>query len=245
MRAGRRLGSAFGEEAVADPWVSLDVFPGRVALEFFAELADEDAEVFRLLGGLRAPHVGEQDAVGEDLARIAREEEQQVEFLGCEVHGTAGDGNGVRAGVDEEIADFNGGIAGPLGSAAKMSAHTREELLNAEGLGDVIVSAGVECLYFGVFLIAHGEDEDGGVRFAADGAAEVNACHTGHHKVGDDEVGVPLLEEAESFFGIVGGADIVALGGEGGTQDAGDLNFIVNDEDAFCHPATPGYDRLS
>ena len=82
MRAGRRLGSAFGEEAVADPWFSLDVFPGRVALEFFAELADEDAEVFRLLGGLCAPDRGEKNAVSEDLAGVAREEQEQVEFFG-------------------------------------------------------------------------------------------------------------------------------------------------------------------
>jgi hypothetical protein len=161
------------------------------------------------------------------------------------VDGTAGDGDGVRARIDEKIADFDGGVTGTLRSTAEMSADTGEEFLNAEGFGDVVVGARIEGFYFGVLLIANGEDEDGGVGFAADGAAEVDTGYARHHEVSDDEVGVPLLEKAEGFFGIVGGAHVVALGGERSAQHARDLNFVVNDEDAFSHPSTPGYDRHS
>ena len=73
--------AAFGKEAIANPRFGLDVFLWSFALEFFAELTDEDAKVFGLLGGLRAPDGGKQDAVGEDFAGVAREQEEQIEFL--------------------------------------------------------------------------------------------------------------------------------------------------------------------
>ena len=239
MRAGRRLGSAFGEEAVADPWFSLDVFPGRVALEFFAELADEDAEVFRLLGGLCAPDRGEKNAVSEDLAGVAREEQEQVEFFGGEVHGAAGDADGVRGGIDDKIADLDGAVAGALGSAAEMSTDAGKEFLDVEGLGDVVVGSGIEGFDLGVFLIADGEDDDRGTILAANGAAEIDAGHAGHHEVGDDEVRIPFLEEAHGFFGIVHGAHVVALCGKRGAEYASDLKFVVHYKNAFRHDSGP------
>lgn len=212
----------------------------RVALEFFAELSDKDAEVFGLLGGLRAPDGGEQGAMGEDLAGVAGEEEQEVKFLGGEVDGAAAYGDRMRGGIDEEVADFDGRIAGALGGAAQMGADAGKEFLDAEGFGDVVVGAGIEGFDFGVLLIANGENEDGGAAGAADGAAEVDAGHAGHHEVGDDEVGMPFLEETEGLFGVIRGAHVVALGGERGAQDAGDLDFVVYDEDSFRHSSRAG-----
>ncbi len=235
MQEAELLRAAFGQETVANPGFGLDVFPVGIALEFFAQLANEDAEILGLLCGLSAPDGGEQGAVGEDFAGVAGEEKKQVEFLGCEMNGTAGDGDGVGTGIDEKVANFNGAIAGTLGRTAKMGAHAGEELLNAERLGDVVVGAGIEGLHFGVLLIAHGEDEDGCAGFAANRAGEINAGHAGHHQVGDDEVGVPFFKETEGFLGIVGGADVVTLRGERGAQDACDLNFVVHHEDAFGH----------
>ena len=226
----------------------------RIALKFLAQLGDEDAKVFGLLRELRTPDVSEQDAVGKDLACIAGKKEEKIEFFGREVDGAGGDGDGVGGGIDEKIADLDRSIAGALRSAAEMGADAREELLDAEGLGDVVVGAGVEGFHLGVLLIAHGKDEDRGAGFAANGATKIDAGHAGHHEVGDDEVGIPFLKEAQSFLGIVGGADVVTLRGERGAQHASDLNFVVDDEDAFGHgswgdsrgaESLPGYDRLS
>ncbi len=44
------VGEAFGEEAVSDPGLRLDVLLVGFGFELAADLADEDAEVFVLLG---------------------------------------------------------------------------------------------------------------------------------------------------------------------------------------------------
>jgi hypothetical protein len=206
-----------------------------VALEFFAKLADEDAKVFRLLRGLCAPDRGEKDAVGEHFAGIAREEQEQVELLGREVDEAASDGNAVRGWIDEKVAHLNGAVTDALRCASQMGADAGEEFLDVEGFGDVIIGAGVESFDLGVFLVANRENQDGNGGLSADGAAEFNAGHAGHHQVGDDEVGLPVLEDAHGFLGVVHGAHIVALSRERGAQHARDLNFVVNDQDAFGH----------
>jgi len=226
---------AFGKEAITDPGLGLDVLLLRTVLQFFAQLADEDTEIFGLLGRLGAPDRGQQCAMSKDLARIAREQQQEIEFLGGEMYGAAGDGDGVSRRVDDKVAHLDRTVAGAFGSAAEMGAHAGEELLDAEGFGDVVVGAGIEGFNLGVLLIAHRENEDGGTALAADGAAEFDTAHTGHGQIGDDQVRIPLLDEAQSLFRIVGGTDVVALGRQRGAQDARDLNFIVDYEDAFGH----------
>ena len=80
------LRAAFGHEAITDPGFGLDVFLLRGALQFFAQLPDKDAEIFRLLRRLRSPDRREQSTMGEHFAGVAREEQQQIEFLGRQVH---------------------------------------------------------------------------------------------------------------------------------------------------------------
>ena len=67
------------------------------------------------------------------------------------------------------------------------------------------------------------------------GAADLNAAHAWHHKVGDDEIRRPVAVDAETFFGVIRNAAVVPLGHERGTQHARDLRLIVDDKDAFSH----------
>ena len=80
-------GPAFGDEAVADPGLGLDVLLAGLGFELLAQLADEDAEILRLVGRLRAPDGGEQGAVGDHLAGVAGQVREQIEFLGREMDG--------------------------------------------------------------------------------------------------------------------------------------------------------------
>ena len=50
---------------------------------------------------------------------------------------------GVGADVDDEVAGLDG-RGGALGGAAQVGADAGQQFLNAEGLGDVVVGAGVE-----------------------------------------------------------------------------------------------------
>ncbi len=46
---------AFGDEAIADPWLGLDVLPAGLVFELFAQLADKHAQILRLMRRLRRP----------------------------------------------------------------------------------------------------------------------------------------------------------------------------------------------
>ena len=121
---------------------------------FLRQLAYEDAEVFGLVGRLRAPHRGEQGAVGDHLAGMAGQVRKQIEFLGREVDCFAEHGDTVVGNVDDEVAGLDGrGRA--LGSTPQMSAHARQQFLNAEGLCDVVVGAGIERFNLGTLVLAH------------------------------------------------------------------------------------------
>ena len=143
------------------------------------------------------------------------------------------DADEAGGGVDVEIADGEGcGGWFVLRGFAEVGADTGEELGHAEGLGDVVVSAFVESGDLHGFLIANGENDDGDFGDAANGAGEFDAAHLGHGEVGDNEVGDGRGEEVEGFEAVVGDGDFVAAALQGGAEDAGDLAFVVDDEDA-------------
>ena len=73
--------------------------------------------------------------------------------------GFAEHGDAVVGDVDDEVAGLDG-RGGALGSAAQMGADAGQQLLNAEGLGDVVVGAGVEGLNLGALVVADGENQD-------------------------------------------------------------------------------------
>src|ERR1019366_5082225 len=95
-----------------------------------------------------------------------------------------------------------------------MSAHAGEEFLDAEWLGDVVIRTSIESFDFGAFVVANGEDDDGRRKADTYGAGDLDARHTRHHEVGHDEVRRPFAKDLETFFGVVGGAKIVALCGK-------------------------------
>ena len=64
------------------------------------------------------------------------------------------------------------------GALAQVGADAGEEFGHAEGLGDIVVGAFVEGGDFHGFLLADGEDDDGGFGEAADGAGELDAVHS-------------------------------------------------------------------
>jgi hypothetical protein len=59
--------------------------------------------------------------------------------------------------VHHEVAGLNCG-RGALGGAAQVGADPGQQLLDAEGLGDVVVGAGVEGFHLGALVVADGEE---------------------------------------------------------------------------------------
>ena len=221
-----------GVEAIADPRFGDDVAWLFGGFYLLAELADVDAEIFGLIG-VGAPNGVQEGAMGEDLAGVFSEDDEEVELLGCEVGFLASDDDFVLWNVDDEVADGDDllGLGRGGGAAAKLGADASLQLLNAEWFSDVIVGTGVECGYFDGLLIADGEDDDGSGAGGADLVAELDAAHLVHGEIGDDDIRVPLAEGDEAIEAVEGGSNGVSLGGERGLENADDLGLIVDDED--------------
>jgi hypothetical protein len=105
------------------------------------------------------------------------------------------------------------------------------QLLNAEGLRNVVVGACIERFNFHQVLIADGENDNGNLRDGADFAAQLHAIHLRHGDVGDNEIRLPCVDGLHSFDAIGGDLQGVTLGGKCGTQNPGDLRFVIDDED--------------
>src|SRR5581483_8633815 len=106
----RRERSGFGrvavDEAVADAGLGDETGAVGVLAQLFAQLVGVDAEVLRLAGGGGAPHLGQDAAVGQHLAGVARQQGEEGELLRREVDGLPADTDPVPRQVDADVADL-------------------------------------------------------------------------------------------------------------------------------------------
>src|SRR5579862_78023 len=73
---------SFGNEAIADPRLRLDVLAAGFVFELLAQLPNKNPQVFGLVCGLGSPHGCEQSAMGHDFACMTSEMQEEFEFLG-------------------------------------------------------------------------------------------------------------------------------------------------------------------
>ena len=139
--------------------------------ELAAKLTDKDAQILRLMRRLGSPYGRQQGAMGEGLAGMPRQVEEQLELRGRQVQAFAVHRGRVR-GHQSRSRRSRWRFRGPVRRASQVGPHARQQLLNAERLGHIVVRAGVERLNLRSFLIAHREHDDGGRGLAADPAAE-------------------------------------------------------------------------
>ena len=71
-----------------------------------------------------------------------------------------------------------------------------KELVHAEGLGDVVVGAGIEGGDLVGLALADAEDDDRHARPTAEAVDDVDAVEAGKAEVEDDEVGMSALRRA-------------------------------------------------
>jgi hypothetical protein len=92
--------------------------------------------------------------MGNNLAGMAREINQQIKFLGGKVNVPATDRDFVGRQIDAEITDLNQQrlFVFSLWGPTQIGAHARQQFLDPERLGDIVVGASIERLDFGLFL---------------------------------------------------------------------------------------------
>src|SRR6185312_15746703 len=171
---GLRCGRFRQYETIADTRFGGD--EDRLAaarFDLLPKLIDEDAEIFDLVAVFGSPDGLEQTLVRHWLIGLRDEIAQDVEFGRSEAHRVAAGDHGTIREVDFETGNGNAerrGV-GRKASAAQSGAHAGHQFVEAEGLRDIIVRAGIERFHFVVVGIAHGDDDDGHIPAAANGAA--------------------------------------------------------------------------
>ena len=161
---------------------------------------------------------------------------EQPILVRCELDRLAVDGDARRLGVEAQRPALD--VApGMTGGAAHLGAHARQQLLHVEGLGDVVVGAGVHAGHLVAPAVAGGEDDH---RHLALGAAPLlehaDAVHLRQAGIENDQVvGLGLAQEV-ALLAVEGRVDGVAGIGQRRHQLTIEIAIIFHDQDAHDTP---------
>ena len=112
-----------------------------------------------------------------------------------------------------------------------------EQLVHAERLRDVVVSAGVERGDLVLLRLAHGQDDDRHARPAAKASDHLDPVDPGKPEIEDDHLGVLAGSDRQRRLAGLRELDVVIARAEIRRERAPDLRLVVDDEDAG-HSAT-------
>ena len=142
----------FGEEEF---WTT------RIVFEFLAQLADESAQIFEFAAILVTPNRGEQACVRERSTGMVHKALKKTEFLGREMDRFALLTDLAALDIELDITDHDHSLVFVLRRAGTPNscADARHQFTDVEGLGNIVVRPGVQCLDF-VFLAVANCDHD-------------------------------------------------------------------------------------
>ena len=125
----RKFTAACRDKTITDPWLAEDVSRRVAGLNLFSQACDKNAQVIGLVFAGRSPDAAQQYLVRKHTFRIARKQQQEIEFLGREVDAFAGEGHRVGVGINDKVSHFDvlqdgfrrcvGGVAS-FGSGARV-----------------------------------------------------------------------------------------------------------------------------
>ena len=122
------------------------------------------------------------------------------------------------------------------GRAAQQSADARQHFLHVEGLGDIVVGAGIEALHLVAPAVARGEDEH---RHLAVGAApfleHADAVDHRQAEIEHDRVIGFGLAEIVAFLAVLGAVDHIARIGQSGDDLPVEIWIIFDDEQSHSY----------
>ena len=218
-------------ECVADAADGVDELGFAGEFDFGAEQTHEGVEGIAFDIAREAPNGIEERVAGDDVARAAEEHFEESVF-------GAGEGDAARAalgfaggGVEGEIGAAEDGGAGDI-AAAGDGADAGEEDVEGEGLGEVVVGAGVEAGDDVEVGVAGGEHQDGrAVARLAEAFGDGEAVEAGEHDVEDDDVEGVGEGEGEAVCAVGGDDCGMAFFFEATLEEAGEARFVFDDED--------------
>ena len=171
--------------------------------------------------------------MGEDLPGVFGQQTQQLVFDGGQmdfllppIGAAAGVVNFQRAVLVDAglLVGFLGVIADPPQGDPKPG----QQLLHGEGLGEIVIGAGVQGGDLVAVLAAGGDDNDGQIAPGADFLNEGDAVHIGQAQVQQDHVGAVgqgVHQSARAGFRPV---EEIVLGLQGGGDEVADSGVVLH-----------------
>src|SRR5690606_14146057 len=209
----------------------VDQAPLALALQLAPQVADVDVDDVAAARVLGPDLLLDLEAV-EDLAWVAGEELEQLELLGRELDAPPVAEHLAALEVDHQVGHPHLAGDGRV-HAPEVRADAGQQLLDAEGLDEVVVRARVEARDLVLDRVLGGEDDDGRVGGLADAPGDLEAVQDGKHQVEHDEVRVQLPELRETGDAVVAHDRVVVLGLELQVDELRDLLLVLDDEDQW------------
>ena len=139
--------------------------------------------------------------------------------------------------VDLDVADLEPGRIA-LGRPAELRADPRQQLIEVEGLGDVVVGAAVQAVDDVLLLTERGQQDHRQLGPAGtDGLEDLEPRALGQAEIEEHELEVAGEGEPLALLSIARQRHREALGLERSLEEFGDSAFIFDDEDAHAEPS--------
>src|SRR4051812_36871968 len=200
-------------------------------LELAPQVGDEDVDRVRRRHRVVAPDLVEQALAGDDEALVAHQELEQLELPISQLDFPLAAADLAGVGIEDEVAYLHRGGA-TRGTAPQQRPDPRQQLLALERLDQVIVGAAVEAGDAVLGLGAGGQHQDRHVAIAAQAPTDLDPVESRQAEVEDDEVGKEAGSDVERLGSVGGGADFVALVAERAAEHVGDVDVVLDDENA-------------
>jgi hypothetical protein len=179
-----------------------------------------------------------EDIAGHELAALLGEEDEHLEFLGCQRHPAAIAGGGLRAAVDQHVAHADGRGDIPL-APPQHGPHSGQELADRERLSEVVVGTEIEGLDAVVFLALRRHHDHGHRITLPQFFEQVRAVEPGQHQVEEDQVESLAVGDLEPRHAVGGLEDMAVLLSQA-LRDGKPGGLVVLDDQnsRCCHRAT-------
>ena len=224
------------------------VQPHAVAADGFnlicraAQLASKSGEVDvqSPRGSLRAfvrPNRLDELPAGNELIGVADQASEDRIFDGGEVDALAIDAGLLFPGVNADAASSR--IDERASGSSYVSVNACDQLLDVEGLGEVVVGAAVEGTDPSLQGVFAGEHDDGRADSpASDVLKQRDTIAVGQDPIEEDDVDGVAFEVLDGLGGAVHGVDVEAVLPEGSTQPPAEDDVVIDEKDrlaGFCH----------
>jgi hypothetical protein len=194
------------------------------------DVSDGDVDHVRDRVTFDAPHRLQELLAFEHLALVPQEVLEHVELQRGELDEALAAPDLVRGDIHDEI-----GAAEQLTAAwlapAKERAHPREELVEREGLGEIVIGAGVESGDAVGDGVACGEHQDRDVRSRAQSPADFDTVDAREHHVEDNDVRWSIPRFDERVGSVSDNIHGIALVCERTPERGAKPSIVVNDKD--------------